>query len=230
MARETERANDPHAGRPVLRLGPRVADARLAVILVHGRGGSPDDMLGLAQALRLPDVAYLAPAAAGGTWYPHSFLAPIRQNEPHLSSALKLLSDLLDVVAREGMPHDRIALAGFSQGACLSLEFAAGHARRYGAVIGLSGGVIGPPGMPRAYGGTLDGTPVFLGCSDRDPHIPLDRVHESAEIFRRLGASVDERIYPGMGHTVNSDEIEAVGHLLRADSVKRPADARVAGE
>src|SRR5262249_52612413 len=146
------------------------------------------------------------PSAADGTWYPYSFLAPIDQNEPYLSSALKRLADLIDEVVGEGISLDRVALIGFSQGACLSLEFAARRARRYAAVVGLSGGLIGPPGTPREYPGTLDGTPVFLGCSDVDPHIPLDRVHESADVFRRLLASVDERIYPRMGHTINSDE------------------------
>jgi predicted esterase len=208
--------DDPHAGQPIRRSGIDPESARLAVILVHGRGGSPDDVLALADEFRLADVTFLAPAAAGGTWYPYSFLAPIDTNEPGISSGLSVLAGLIDSLGEQGIPPQRVALLGFSQGACLSLEFAARHARRYAAVIGLSGGVIGPPGMPRAYSGTLDGTPVFLGCSDIDPHIPLERVHESADIFRKLGASVDERIYPGMGHTVNDDEIEAVRTLLKA--------------
>jgi predicted esterase len=126
-----------------------------------------------------------------------------------------VLAGSIDMLGQQGVPPERIALLGFSQGACLAVEFAARHARRYAAIIGLSGGVIGPPATPRAYSGTFDGTPVFLGCSDVDAHIPLERVHESADIFRRLGASVDERIYPGMGHIVNDDEIEAVRTLLR---------------
>ena len=207
-------ARDPHAGQPVLRHGVPVEDARLAVILVHGRGGSAEDMLGLADELRTRDVAYLAPQAAGHTWYPYSFLAPLAQNEPGLSSALRVLGMLVDAIGAEGLAPDRVALIGFSQGACLSLEFAARNARRYAGVVGLSGGVIGPPGTPRNYAGTFDGTPVFLGCSDIDPHIPVERVRETADVYRSLGAAVDERIYPGMGHTINRDELDAVRVLL----------------
>lgn len=209
---------DPHAGQPVLHGGVPIDRARLAVILVHGRGGSPEDMLGLANELNVSDVAYLAPAAAGGTWYPQSFLAPIDQNEPGLSSALGVLDRLVSTLAQQGVTDERVALLGFSQGACLALEFAARRARRYAAVVALSGGLIGPPGTPRPYGGTFESTPVFLGCSDIDPHIPLQRVHESADVFRRLKASVDERIYPRMGHTVNREEIDAVSALLGSDS------------
>jgi phospholipase/carboxylesterase len=198
----------------VLRHGVPVEEARLAVILVHGRGGSAEDMLGLADELRTHDVAYLAPQAAGHTWYPYSFLAPLAQNEPGLSSALRVLGTLVDEIAAEGLGAARIALLGFSQGACLSLEFAARSPRRYAGVIGLSGGVIGPPGTPRNYTGSLGGTPVFLGCSDIDPHIPVERVRETADVFRSMQASVDERIYPGMGHTINRDELDAVRALV----------------
>jgi predicted esterase len=205
---------DPHDGQPVLRAGPPLQDARLAVIAVHGRGASAEDILGLAREVPVPDVAFLAPQAAAFTWYPHSFLSPIPQNEPHLSSALRLLASLIDQIVAAGVPHERIGIMGFSQGACLSLEFAARHARRYAAVLAFSGGLIGPPGTPRGYPGTMDGTPVFLGCSDMDPHIPVERVHESADVFRNMGAMVDERIYPRMGHTVNGDELRAVQSIL----------------
>jgi predicted esterase len=205
--------DDPHAGQPVLSRGPAPATARLVVMLVHGRGGSADDMLGLAEELQLPDVSYLAPQAADRTWYPHSFLTPIAQNEPFLTSALNTIRALTN---GHGLPSERIALLGFSQGACLSLEYAARHAARYAAVIGLSGGLIGPHGTPRAYTGSLSGTPVFLGCSDIDPHIPLERVHESAEVLTAMGALVDLRIYPRMGHTINQDELGAVRALLAA--------------
>ena len=171
-------------------------------------------MLGLAEEFRIHDIAYLAPQAAGSTWYPYSFLAPISDNEPGLSSALSVIDRLVHAVEQEHVPSERVAILGFSQGACLTLEFAARHPRRHAAIVGLSGGLIGPPGTPRNYPGSLDGTPVFLGCSDVDPHIPLERVHESSEVFRRLGASVDERIYPRMGHTINRDEIDAVSALL----------------
>jgi predicted esterase len=204
----------PHAGQPVLTLGPLPKDARLTMILVHGRGASADDILGLAREFRQNDVAYLAPQAAGNSWYPYSFLTPIPQNEPGLTSALGVLEQLVSTVGDQGVPAERVGFLGFSQGACLSLEFAARHARRYAAVVGLSGGLIGPPGTPRAYPGSAGGTFVFLGCSDVDPHIPLERVQETADVFRQLGAVVDERIYRGMGHTVNPDEIAAVRLIL----------------
>ena len=205
---------DPHAGQPILASGPPLADARLAAILIHGRGASAEDILSLTHELRVKDVAYLAPQAAGASWYPNTFLAPLERNEPGLSSALRVVASLIEEAGGHGVPPSRIVLMGFSQGACLSLEFAARHAQRYAAVIGLSGGLIGPPGTPRDYSGTLDRTPVFLGCSDIDPHIPLERVRETAEVFKRMGAEVDERIYPRMGHTVNRDELDAINALL----------------
>jgi predicted esterase len=208
--------SDPHAGQPVLHMGPQPAQARVAVILVHGRGASAEDVLGLAQEFRLPDITYLAPQAAGHTWYPYSFLTTIEKNEPGISSGLRVIGGLVGALGAQGLSADRVAILGFSQGACLSLEFAARNARRYAGVIGLSGGLIGPPGTPRNYPSSMEGTPVFLGCSDVDPHIPVERVHESADVFRALHATVDERIYPGMGHTVNIDEIEAVRRLLAA--------------
>jgi predicted esterase len=210
----THTTPDPHAGQPVLADGPSPADARLTVILVHGRGASAEDILGLAREFRLKDVAYVAPQAAAHSWYPYSFLVPIEKNEPFLSSALRVLERLIEGFAAQGIASDRIGLVGFSQGACLSLEFAVRHPRRYAAIAGLSGGLIGPPGPPRDYPGSLAGTPVFLGCSDVDSHIPLERVHETAEVFRRMDARVDERIYEQMGHTVVDDEIEAVRELL----------------
>jgi predicted esterase len=206
--------NDPHAGQPVLQDGLRLAGARLVAILLHGRGASAEDILGLAGELRAKDIAYLAPQAAGSTWYPYSFLAPLEQNEPWLGSALGVTAGLVEHVEQQGIPAERIVLMGFSQGACLTLEFAARHARRYAAVVAFSGGLIGPPGTPRDYPGAFGGTPAFLGCSDSDPHVPLARVRESATVLRGMGAVVDERIYPRMGHTINADEIEAVGALL----------------
>jgi predicted esterase len=171
-------------------------------------------MIGLAREIDAPGVACLAPQAAGRTWYPLSFLSPLPDNEPGITSGLGVLAGLVAMLTAQGIPTNRIALLGFSQGACLSLEFAARHPQRFAAVIGLSGGLIGPPGTPRDYPGSLDRTPVFLGCSDVDPHIPLARVHESADVFRRMGAAVDERIYAGMGHTINDDELAAVRALI----------------
>jgi predicted esterase len=209
-------AADPHATPTVLRRGPNVEDARLTVLLIHGRGATAESILSIADALALTDIAYLAPQAANRMWYPHSFLTPIPQNEPHLSSALRAIAALVHDVVQHGVPASRVGLVGFSQGGCLALEFSARHARRYAAVAGLSAGLIGPPDTPRDYQGTFDGTPVFLGCSDTDSHIPLARVQESSDTFRRLGAHVDERIYPGMGHTISQDEIEALRAILSA--------------
>lgn len=210
-------ARPPHEGQPVLRRGPAAAQARVAVILVHGRGDSASGILGLADEFDVPDLTWLAPQAAGNSWYPYSFLSPIQQNEPGLSSALAVIGELVRTLAAEGIPARRVALMGFSQGACLAQEYAARNAQRYHAIIGLSGGLIGPDGTLRDYSGSFDRTPVFLGCSDIDPHIPVERVHETAAVFTRMGAVVDERIYPRMGHTVNADEVRATMALLKAE-------------
>jgi phospholipase/carboxylesterase/glyoxalase family protein len=185
------------------------------MILVHGRGASAEDIMTLGAELTHPGVAYLAPQAAGSAWYPLPFTAPTEQNEPYLSSALEVIGSLLAKV-EETISADRVILLGFSQGACLTLEFAARHARRYGGVVGLSGGLIGPDGTPRDYPGTFEGTPAFLGCSDVDPHIRKDRVLEAAEVFERLGAQVTLKLYPQMGHTVNEDELQAVRKIIAA--------------
>jgi predicted esterase len=206
----------PHGGAPVRMVGVPLATARAALIMVHGRGATAEDILSLTEELDGPGFAYLAPQAAGHQWYPNSFLAPIASNEPGLSSGLAVLAALLEQIAAAGIPPERTLLLGFSQGACLTLEFVARHARRYGGVAGLSGGLIGPDGTPRDYAGTLDGTPVFLGCSDMDFHIPKERVEESAVVLRRLGGLVTARRYPQMGHTINMDEIGAVQEQMAA--------------
>jgi phospholipase/carboxylesterase len=200
----------------IIASGAPLKAARAAAVLVHGRGGSAEDMLGLADEFAQRDIAYLAPQAPGHTWYPYSFLAPLEQNEPHLSKALATVGATLDQLAQEGFPAERVALIGFSQGGCLALEYVARNAKRYGAVAGLSSGLIGPPGASRDYAGALAGTPVFLGCSDVDSHVPLARVNESRDVLGKLGGDVTERIYPGMGHTVNEDEIAAVAGLLKS--------------
>lgn len=184
------------------------------MVLLHGRGGTASGILTLAGELDWPHLAYVAPQAASNAWYPLSFLAPIERNEPHLSQALADVSDVLARLADTGIPAERTILLGFSQGACLATEFAARHAQRYGGLVALSGGLIGPTGTGRDYAGSLAGTPVFLGCSDVDPHIPKSRVVETASVLERLGAGVDLRLYPGMGHTVNQDELDAVRGIL----------------
>jgi len=200
----------------VLATGAPLERARAAVVMVHGRGGTPEDILGLAQEFGQSDIAYLAPQADGHTWYPYSFLAPMPQNEPHLTNALATVDAVVKQLGAQGFTSERVGLIGFSQGGCLALEYAARNATRYAAVAGLSAGLIGPPGTPRDYAGTFDGTPVFLGCSDIDSHIPLERVHESRDVLSRMGASVTERIYPRMGHTINADEVAAVTQMLAA--------------
>ena len=206
--------DDPHAGQPVAAAGPPVGQGRGGMIMVHGRNAGPRNILELAGAFADPAFTYLAPAAAGNTWYPLSFLAPRDQNEPYLSSALGRLDTLVAEVEAAGVPRERIVLLGFSQGACLTAEFAVRHAGRYGGLIVFSGGLIGPPGSTWDVAGDFAGTPVFLGCSDIDSHIPLARVHETRDVLGRMGAAVTERIYPGMGHTVNADEIAHVSKLL----------------
>jgi predicted esterase len=191
-----------------------VGEARAAVVLLHGRGASPEDILGLGRALFFPGVAYLAPAAAGNTWYPSSFLAPLEDNEPWLSSALARIEQLVLELAAEGVPPERLVLSGFSQGACLTLEHTARRPRRYGAVVAFTGGLIGPPGTPRDYPGTLAGTPVFIGAGDPDPHVPWQRVEESAAVLSRMGGVVRAERYPGIGHSIVADEIAAARALL----------------
>lgn len=211
--------DDMHRGMPVVQSGLPLDDADAAMILIHGRGASAMDILSLAQEVDSLNpnearLAYLAPEAARRTWYPTTFLAPFEQNEPWLSSALANLDDLVKRINVAGIPSEKIIIGGFSQGACLSSEYMARNAQRYGGLVVLSGGLIGPPGTPRDYEGSLDGTPVFLGCSDIDMHIPLERVKESTEVLTKLGGDVTEKIYPGMGHTVNLDELGYVKQII----------------
>jgi len=213
----TARGNPgPHDGEPVLWAGAALEKARAGAIFVHGRGADARVILGLAAEVDAGDVAFAAPDAAGRTWYPYSFLAPIEDNEPGISSGLRVIDGLIVRFESAGIPPERVLLLGFSQGACLTLEYAARHARRYGAIAGLSGGVIGPPGTPRDYAGSFDRSPVFLGCSDIDPHIPKERVIETAQVFERMQAQVTMRLYPRMGHQVNMDELSFVRDMLKA--------------
>jgi predicted esterase len=206
--------HDPHAGQPVRAAGTPLDAARVAVVMIHGRGASAESILTLAPALEEEGVAFLAPQAAGGAWYPFGFMSPIERNEPGITSAMHAIGRTLALVADAGIPRARTLLLGFSQGACLATEFAARYAQRYGGVAGLSGGLIGPDGTPRNYAGSLDDTPVFLGCSDVDFHIPAERVRETADVMRRLGGDVTMQLYEGMGHTVNEDELAHVRAML----------------
>lgn len=205
---------DPHAEDRVVLAGAPLAEARSAIIALHGRGADAADIIGLAQEVAPASMAILAPESFNNTWYPYRFIEPIARNEPYLSSALRLIGRVIQNLGEAGIPAERVALLGFSQGACLTAEFAARHAQRYGALLVFSGGLIGPPGTVFAYPGGLDGTPVFLGCSDVDAHIPEERVRESASVLSQLGGNVDLRIYPGMGHTINRDELDVAKSLL----------------
>jgi predicted esterase len=204
----------PHQGGEVLRAGESLETAQAAMLMIHGRGASAEDILSLSIEFDLPGFAYLAPQASNNTWYPNRFLAPFAENEPWLSSALAFMGEVYEKITRH-IPAERTILLGFSQGACLALEYAARHARRYGGLAGLSGALIGPAEAPRDYAGSLEGTPVFLGCSDVDPHVPADRVDETAKVLQRLGGEVTERLYPQMGHTVNAEEIQFVRRLMK---------------
>lgn len=213
-------AKHPHTGQPVVTWGSALSEAKAVTILVHGRNSSPRDIIGLAPALvdgapELKQVAFLAPAAAGGAWYPYPFRTPTAQNQPYLDSALRRISELVAQVNAAGLPDQKIILAGFSQGACLVLEWAARHARRFGGLVGLSGGLIGSDDEPRQDQGHLAGTPVFLGCSDIDFHIPKLRVETSARLLADLGGEVTLRLYPGMGHLVNADELVFFRNLVQ---------------
>jgi predicted esterase len=210
-------SGEPHAGQPVAEAGLPLGLAPAAVIMLHGRGATPANILDLLPRLARPALTYLAPAAANRTWYPHSFMSDITSNEPGLSSGLAVIDSLINRIHAAGLPQSRVVLLGFSQGACLTAEFAVRRASRFGGVIVFSGGVVGPPGTRWNDAGRFDGTPVFFGCSDHDSHVPESRVNESAELFARMGAVVTKRIYPGMGHLVNDDEIACAQRLL--DSV-----------
>jgi predicted esterase len=205
-----------HQGQPVRTAGAELETANAAMIMIHGRGATAESILTLVPAIDMPGFVYLAPQAAGNTWYPNSFLAPIPSNEPGISSGLAAIDDLMERIEAAEIPPECTMLLGFSQGACLSLEYAARHARLYGGIAGLSGGLIGPDGTPRDYAGTFGTSPVFLGCSDVDSHIPAERVRETAGVFEKMGAVVTMRLYPGMGHTVNDDEVKHVRDMMAA--------------
>lgn len=238
MIAATTPGTGPHAGRRVLIAGARLGRARLAMVMLHGRGGSPEDMSGIAAHLALPDIAVLAPEAAGRSWWPASFLAPLSDNEPALSSALSVVAGLLDALAGEGFGPERVVLAGFSQGACLAAEVAARTPAPYCAVAALSGGLVGSAEAGRAasadlyghadkrfdYGGRLDGVPVLLAVHERDPHIPLARVRRSADVLTAMGAAVETITIPGAGHAVVEDEVRWLRGRLNGGSDDDPLE------
>ena len=216
-------ADDPHCNQPILQRGAALDSAKGAVVLLHGRGASAEDILELAQDFDLPELVYLAPEAAEHTWYPYSFLSPIEQNQPWLDSALKLVGETLQRAISAGIERQKVAIVGFSQGACLATEFVVRNATRYGGLVAFTGGLIGPPGAKFVYSGDLAGTPCFLGAGDRDPHVPWKRVEESAAVLSDLRAAVTLRRYPGLPHTINQDEIDHAKMILRRIGARETA-------
>jgi phospholipase/carboxylesterase len=208
-------SGDPHKDSPVLQAGKPLAEATGAIILLHGRGGTAEDILSLANEFDAPSLAYLAPQAAANSWYPNSFLAPVAQNEPWLTSALGKVKTTIEMANAQGIPTHRIVVGGFSQGACLATEFVASHPQRYAGLIAFTGGLIGPPGANLAHTGDLSGTPAFLGSGDPDPHVPWQRVQQSAEILSEMGAVITLHRYPNRPHTVSPDEIDLAKALIR---------------
>ena len=216
MMQQKDSVQGPHRGQPIRTRGAPLKQAQGVMLMLHGRGATAEDILSLAGELNQPEFAYLAPQAADNTWYPNRFLVPLAENEPWLSSALAFVGDVFAQIINSGIPSDRIILLGFSQGACLTLEYAARNARRFGGIVGLSGALIGPDDTPRDYKGSLEGTPVFLGCSDVDFHVPKERVEQSAEVLQKLDGNVTKRLYPNMGHSVNGDEMDFVRGMMQS--------------
>lgn len=216
MALDRTRGSGPHSGQRILTTGAPIEDARGAVITIHGRGASADDIIGLSDHLGQDDIAYFAPQAAGSVWYPQRFMEPTGLNQPYLASALSVVHDLVDDIIAAGIPRERIVLLGFSQGACLALEAVARKPGRYGGAVALSGGLIGEADEMWDGSSDMAGTPVLLGCAELDGHIPLSRVEDTAARFEKAGASVTKRIYRGSAHGVNADEIELTAAMLTA--------------
>lgn len=206
---------DPHQYGVIHTFGVAPDEAVGAVILLHGRGGSAEDILSLAHGFELPQVAYFAPQAAGHSWYPNSFMASVASNQPWLCSALNKVESIVQMVQGAGIAADRVAIGGFSQGACLATEFVASHPKRYAALFALTGGLVGPPGSDLAHQGSLAGTPAFLGSGDPDPHVPWQRVRDSAQVLETMGATVTLKRYAGRGHTVSGEELAITRQLLR---------------
>ena len=218
--------SDPHLKQSILRSGRPLNEASAVMILLHGRGGSADDMFSLGADLGTSEFSYLAPQAANNTWYPGSFLAPLEQNEPYLTSALAKVESIVQLAAAAGIHADRVIVTGFSQGACLATEFVARYPRGYAGLIAFTGGLIGPLGSDLTHLGDLGGTLAFFGSGDPDPHVPWRRVHESAEVLKQMGADVAIHRYPGMPHTITREEIESARQHIRTHSLQKKQAAQ----
>lgn len=204
----------PHQESEIFEHGASLSRAKAAMIMVHGRGAMAKGMFPLADTFAQPDFHYVAPQAQHHTWYPHSFLEPREKNQPGISSGLQLVYDLLESIAEDGIPKEKIILLGFSQGACLATEFIARHPQKLGGVVALSGGLIGPSINQEHYSGSMAQTPVFIGCSDNDPHVHKKRIDETVTVFERLNADVNKQIYKGMGHTISEEEIQVIRGMM----------------
>jgi predicted esterase len=204
----------PHENSPIYTAGEKLEEASAAMILIHGRGATAEDILSLSTHLGFPGVAYLAPQAEGFTWYPNRFIFPVEHNEPYLSAALAKVDGLVKQAVARGISTEKIFIGGFSQGACLASEYVIRNPKKYGGLLAFSGGYIGQMGLTREPVGDLGGMPAFLGCSDTDPHIPLQRVQETTSLLKAMGAEVTERIYPNMDHTINDEELELARNLV----------------
>ncbi len=205
----------PHQNQHIIHFGTILEDAEAAMIMIHGRGASAHDILSLAYEIDIPNIAYIAPQAKDNSWYPLSFLSPVEKNEPGLTSGLAVIDSIVEMILQKNFSYKQIYLLGFSQGACLSLEYAVRNPKNFGGIFVLSGGLIGENVNPQNYSGNLDGAEVFLGCSDVDLHVPVQRVNDTEAVLKRLGGKVTKRIYTDMGHTVNSDEIDFIKSLIK---------------
>lgn len=198
----------------IITAGKSLKDAEKALIMVHGRGAAARDILGLASHLNVSEYALVAPEATNNTWYPYSFMAPPAQNEPWLSSALDLLEDTVAEITKQGITAKNIFFMGFSQGACLTLEFIAGHAQKYGGVAAFTGGLIGDKIYYKNYSGDFKGTPIFIGTGNPDPHVLLERVNESVAVLQKMNATVHLEVYEGRPHTISQDEIDKANKMV----------------
>jgi phospholipase/carboxylesterase len=198
----------------IITAGKKIDEAKKALIMLHGRGANAEDILDLSNYLHVEEFALVAPQATNYTWYPYSFMVPLKQNEPWLSSAIEMLKDTVGEINKSGIANENIYFVGFSQGACLTLEFVTRNATRWGGVAAFTGGLIGDKIYPENYSGDFKKTPVFIGTSDPDPHVPVERVRASARLLKEMNANVSEKIYPGLGHTISKDEIDVVNKLI----------------
>lgn len=194
--------------------GVELSQAKKVLVMLHGRGDMAQNFIGLSSELDLNDFAIFAIQAEGRTWYPYSFMAPVKMNEPFLTNSLAVIKSLVDHIQENGFKSEQIYFMGFSQGACLTLEFVTRHAQRFGGAVAFTGGLIGEELNLENYKGDFEGMPVFIGSSDHDPHVPEVRIDESEKLMKEYGADVNKIIYPGMGHTINMDEVEHAKNIL----------------